>query len=112
VRHVIEFDHHRLAGRRLGAVMIDIVAYPAEHRRRRRAEPVSDGVERQTVTVQADGSASGRFGRAVPFRAGELIVAPFAAPALLTGDEAEPDEAVTAAPGTMWKSGDHQDAKL
>src|SRR5918994_3061660 len=35
VPHLIEFDHHRLARRRLAAVMIDIAAHPAQHRLRR-----------------------------------------------------------------------------
>ena len=112
VPHLIEFNHHCFAGRRLGAVVIDRAAHPAQHRLCRGAEQVGDGVERQTVTVQADGGALGRFGRAVSFRASKLVGAPFAAPALFAGDEAEPDEAATAAPGTLRKIADHQDAKL
>jgi hypothetical protein len=93
------------------AVPIDIAADPAQHRLRRGAEQVGDGAERQTIAVQADGRASGRFGRAVPLRASKLVAAPFATPPLLACDEAEPDAAATAAPGTVRKRGDHQDAK-
>jgi hypothetical protein len=103
VQMVIKFDHHRVARRRLGAVTIDIAAHPAQHRLRCRAEQVGDGVERQTIAVQADGRASGGFGRAVSFRASELVLAPFAAPSLPACDDAKPDEAATAAPGTVRK---------
>jgi hypothetical protein len=44
-------------------------------------------------------------------RASKLVAAPFATPPLLACDEAEPDAAATAAPGTVRKIGDHQDAK-
>jgi hypothetical protein len=47
----------------------------------------------------------------VPVRASELVAAPFAAPPLLAGDDAKPDQAATAAPRTGRKSGDHQDTK-
>jgi hypothetical protein len=112
VPHLIKLNHHCIARRWLGAAAIDIAAHPAQHRLCRGAEQVGDGVERQTVTVQADSGASGRFGCAVDFRARELVSAPFAAPSLLAGDEAEPDNAATAAPGTVRKIGDHQGAKL
>jgi hypothetical protein len=95
-----------------GAAAVDIAAYPAQHRLRRGAEQVGDGVEGQTVAVQADRGAFGRFRRAVPFKASELVSAPLAAPPLLTCDDAEPDDAATAAPRTGRKSGDHQDPKL
>jgi hypothetical protein len=48
----------------------------------------------------------------VDFRTSELVATPLAAPPLLACDEAEPDEAATAALGTLRKSGDPQDAKL
>jgi hypothetical protein len=41
----------------------------------------------------------------VSFKASELIVASFAAPPLPAGDDAEPDQAATAAPGTAGKIG-------
>jgi hypothetical protein len=48
----------------------------------------------------------------MPFKVSELIAAPLTAPPLLACDEAEPEEAATAASRTARKSGDHQDAKL
>jgi hypothetical protein len=48
----------------------------------------------------------------MPFKASELVAAPFAAPPLPACDDAEPDQAATAAPRTIGKSKDHQDAKL
>src|SRR3982751_2238257 len=112
VPHLVEFDHYRVAGWRLGAAAVDIAAHPAQHRLCRGAEQVGDGVEGQTVAVQADRGALARFGRAVPVEAGELVAAPLAAPSLLACDDAEPDDAATAAPGTGRKSGDHHDPKL
>jgi len=109
VPHLIAFDYHRLAERRLGAAAIDRAAHPAQYRLRRGAEQVGDGVERQTLAVQADRGASGRFGRAVDFRASKLVAAPFAAPPLLAYDEPETDDAATTAPGTARKIGYHQD---
>jgi hypothetical protein len=104
VPHLIEFDHHRLARRRLAAVMIDRAA--AQHRLRCGAKQMGHRVEGQAV--QADGGA--RFRRAV--KASELVAPPLAAPPLLAGDEAEPDQAPTVAPRTGRKIGDHQHAKL
>jgi hypothetical protein len=46
------------------------------------------------------------------FKVSELVAAPSAAPSLLARDDAVPDQAPTAAPGTMRKGGDHQNAKL
>src|SRR5918994_2940591 len=111
VPHLIESAHHRLARRRLAAVMIDIAAHPAQHRLRRGAKQMGHGVEGQTVAVQADGRAFGWFRRAVPVKASELVAAPFAAPPLLARDDAKPDQAATAAPRTARKNGDHQDTK-
>jgi hypothetical protein len=62
--------------------------------------------------MPADGDALGRFRRAVPVKASELVAAPLAAPPLLARDDAVPDQAATTAPGTVWKIGDHQDPKL
>jgi hypothetical protein len=114
VPHLIEFDHHRIAGRRLAAVMIDIAA--AQHRWRRGAKQMGHRVEGQALAVQADGGAFSRFRRAVPFKASEqvaarLVAAPLAAPPLQACDETKPDAAATAAAGTARKIGDHQDAK-
>ena len=92
--------------------MIEMAANPAQHRWRRGAEQVGNGVERQTVAIQTDGGASGRFRRAVSLKASKLVSAPFAAPPLPACDDAEPDDAATAAPGTVRKIGDHQDVKL
>ena len=89
--HLIEFDHHRLAGRRLNAATIDIAADPAQHRLRRGAEQIGHGVERQAVAIQTDGGASSRFGRAVSFRPCELVAASPAAPPLLARDDAVSD---------------------
>jgi hypothetical protein len=110
--HFIEFDHHRLAGRRLNAATTDIAADTAQHRLRCGAEQIGQGVERQAVAVQIDGGASGRFGRAVPFKVSELVEALPAAPSLLACDDAVSDQAATAAPGTAKRSGNHQNAKL
>jgi hypothetical protein len=44
VPHFIEFDHHRVARRRLAAVLIDIAA--EQHRLRRGAEQMGHRVER------------------------------------------------------------------
>jgi hypothetical protein len=104
VPHLIEFDHHRVARRRLAAVMIDRAADPAQHRLRRGAKPVGHRVEGQTVAVQADGGALGRFRRAVPVKASERAAAPLAAPPLLARGKAEPDQAPTAAPRTARRS--------
>jgi hypothetical protein len=41
-----------------------------------------------------------------------MVAAPFATPPLPGCDETKPDEAATAALGTVRKSEDHQDAKL
>jgi hypothetical protein len=112
VPHFIEFDHHRLAGRRLNAATTDIAADTAQHRLRCGAEQIGQGVERQAVAVQIDGGASGRFGRAVPFKVSELVEALPAAPSLLACDDAVSDQAATAAPGTAKRSGNHQNAKL
>ena len=95
-----------------GIAAVDIAADPAQYRLRRGAEQVGDGVERQTIATQADGGAPSRFGRAVSFKASELGAASFAALPLLAGDDAEPDQAATAASGTARKTGDHQNAKL
>src|SRR4051794_12871209 len=110
VPHLIEFDHPRLARRRLGAAAIDIAAYPAQRRLRRGAEQVGHGVERQAIAVQADRGAW--FGGAVTFKASELIAAAFAAPPLFASDDAVPDQAATAALRTARRIGDHQNAKL
>jgi hypothetical protein len=112
VPHFIEFDHHCVARWRFAAAAINIAAHPAQHRLRRGAEQVGHGIEGQTVAVQTDGGALGRFRRAVPFKASELVATPLAAPPLLACDGAVPDQAVTAALGTTRKIGDHQDPKL
>src|SRR3954469_17435283 len=84
--HLVHLDHDGNARLRLGTVLVDVAADPAQDRLRGRPEQTGNSPERQSMTIEADRGTFGGLRRARAVRLGELVSARSAPPSLLAQD--------------------------